>query len=107
MNISRLVKANDGKVFAIDWGIELSCGECGAEYVDIRTNGILHGSGVNSFRIVEVSENPFSLTATLFAREDASPMFWEASKNLKSELEAGRVRISFPPENYHFRPKIY
>ena len=41
MNISRLVKANDGKVFAIDWGIELSCGECGAEYVGIRTNGIL------------------------------------------------------------------
>lgn len=101
-NISRSERLHDGNIFASDWGIELRCAEGDAEYVGIRTNAILPGDGeVNSFvcRVVGITENTFSLTAMLLAREDASPIFWEVSKNLRRELEAGRVRISLPPEN--------
>ena len=101
-NISR-AKFTEGKIHAVDWDIELQCTDYhdDSKYVGIRSNNIIHGGGVNSFtcRVIQAVENPFSFTVMLLAKENASPIFWEADKNLWRGIESETVRISLPPEN--------
>ena len=101
-NISRAKFTEKGKIHAVDWGIELQCAECDcAKYIGIRSHNIIHGGRANSFtcRVIQAVENPFSFTVMLLAKYDASPIFWEAEKNLWHEIESETVRISLPPEN--------
>ncbi len=100
-NISRAERKENGKIFAADWDIELQCPESDcAEYIGIRSHNIIHGGGINSFtcRVIQAVENPFSFTVMLLAKENASPIFWEADKTLWREIESETVRISLPPE---------
>ncbi len=102
-NISRSLGTHDGKIHASDWDIELQCPDyhVDAKYIGIRSHKIIHGGGVNSFmfRVIQAVENPFSFTVMLLAKENASPVFWEADKTLWREIESDTVKISFPPEN--------
>lgn len=100
-NMSRFRKIHDGKIHAVDWGIDLHCkGYDNAGYIGIRPHSITHTHGANSlmFRVIEAAENPFSYTVTLQAKDNSTPIFWEAAKDLWREIHSETVRVSLPPE---------
>lgn len=106
-NISRAEKINEGKFFAVDWGIELECRECSYEikYLGIRMHSIkheVHDNNCFECRVIQVIENPFSFTLMLVpenAKKNINPIGWEIDKNLWQRIKAPAVRVYFPPEN--------
>jgi len=100
-NISAARPLGDNRVFAEDWGMELSVqGDASCtNYVGIRMHDICAGRGENSFRcrITETVENPFSLTAMVrpMGCENTVSLGWEVEKN---RLPCGEVELCLPPE---------
>ena len=100
-NISAVHPLGDNRVFAEDWGVELSVrgNAARANYVGIRMHDICAGQGENSFRcrVMETVENPFSLVAMVrpVGCEDTIPLGWEVEK--KQPL-CGVVELCLPPE---------
>ena len=100
-NISPLERLPDGRVRAVDWGMELEVNDDGrAQYLGIRMHDIRPGGGENSFlcRVVEEIENPFSYTLMLrpLGQEDARPIGWELDKERWRQLRGEQVEISLP-----------
>ena len=104
-NISRLEKRSETRVYAADWGMELTLpGTVGsARYVGIRMHDICSGGQENAFhcRVVEEIENPFSYTIMLrpAGAEAGTPVGWEISKEVWASIRAQELDISLPPES--------
>ncbi len=103
-NISRLEQRGDGKIFAADWGIELSAdAPASAKYIGIRMHDLRAEQGENAFfcAVVEELENPFSYTIMLRPEgaESAQPLGWETDKETWRELRAERLWLRLPRES--------
>lgn len=102
-NISAIEKRSEYRVFAQDWGIELTTakqvGEANA--IGIRMHDIRAGRGENSFRcqILEEIENPFSYTIMLKpeGKVDAAAFGWELDKGSWQKIRANTIEITIPP----------
>ena len=104
-NISRIEKIGEGRIKALDWGIELETNREPGEAcsVGIRMHDIRPGDGSrNSFvcRVADVIENPFSYTVMLMPEqaEAASLIGWELDKELWHRVQAEKIAVRLPPE---------
>ena len=104
-NISRIEKIGEGRIKALDWGIELETDQEPGEAcsVGIRMHDIRPGDGSrNSFvcRVADVIENPFSYTVMLMPEqaEAASLIGWELDKELWHRVQAEKIAVKLPPE---------
>lgn len=103
-NISRVRKLADRRLYAEDWGMELSTKtDIGmSDYVGIRMHDLRPGEEENAveFCVVEEIENPFSVTVMLrpVGAEHAGLMGWETDKSTWVQLRANRVKLSLPME---------
>ena len=101
-NISRLEKLDESRVYAADWGMELTLGsEVGsAGYVGIRMHDVCAGGGENTVRcrVVEEIENPFSFTVMLrpVGKGESTPIGWEMDKESWRALRAAELDICLP-----------
>ena len=101
-NISPIKRLSENRIYASDWGIELSTNALSdaATHVGIRMREILPGKGENATlcRVVETIENPFSLTIMLqpVGAANALPIAWDTKKDIWKELEKDEIYISFP-----------
>lgn len=104
-NISRVKRLGNGRVLALDWGIELAlkkdAPDC--DYVGIQMHNLHVGeSGENSFgfSVVEEVENPFSFTIMLLPDgvEMASPIGIKMNKDSWRSGRARHVEVRLPPE---------
>lgn len=103
-NISAVQKLSENRVYATDWGMELSVSErvdrAGA--VGIRMHHIHAGDGENAVfcRVVEEIENPFSYTVLLRPVESshAVPIGWEMDKADWERLRQKELTVCLPPE---------
>lgn len=104
-NISRLKKLSKNRICALDWGMELMVKDTvdTAGYVGIRMHDLCAGGGQNAIRcrVVEETENPFSVTVMLrpVGAEDAVPVGWETDKETWSRLRADELDICLPAES--------
>lgn len=100
--ISKVERRAENKVFALDWGLELtiphSTGEVAA--VGMRMHDIRPGDGENSFRcsVVEEIENPFSYTLMLrpIDTPDGIPFGYTISKDTWEQNKTSEVQIHIP-----------
>ena len=103
-NISAVKKLGENKIYAIDWGIELSVKDNfeNASFVGIRMHSIHTGEGENSIlcHVVEEIENPFSYTIMLRpeGRNDTTPVGFEVDKATWNSLRQDYISICLPPE---------
>jgi len=106
-NISAVERLDEGRLLAVQWGMELrspkSFGE--AKYIGIRMHDICPaapGETENVFacRVAEELENPFSVTVMLRpkGKEDAEPLGWELDKALWASLRGETVSVRLPGE---------
>lgn len=104
-NISEIQRAEDGLIYAKEWGISLRCTPSeGTNAIGIRMHSILPGQGENAFRcrVVEVIENPFSVTVMLRpiqAPDHARAIGWEIEKRVWETMKAQELTIHFPAES--------
>ncbi|MBQ4062026.1 MAG: sulfate/molybdate ABC transporter ATP-binding protein [Christensenellaceae bacterium] len=103
-NISKAVRVGEQRVFASDWGIELSIKKGEAEFVGIRMHDISLGAGgENSFKcsVISVTENPFSYTVMLRPYEaslNSVPLGIELDKKTWLNMQAYDMDISIDPQ---------
>ncbi len=100
-NISRLERVSENRVYASDWGMELTVGgQAEAKYIGIRMHDVVPGCGENAFhcRVVEEIENPFSYTIMLcpLSAPNSNPIGWETDKETWQVLRAEELDISLP-----------
>lgn len=104
-NISAVRWVGKDRVYAADWGMELSVkGAAGTErYVGIRMHDVRAGGeeNVTRCRVAEVIENPFSVTILLrpSGREDTVPIGWETEKQTWETLRADELDVCLPAES--------
>ena len=104
-NISPIRRVTENRIFASDWGLELFVNGLtdAARYVGIRMHGLRPGPGVNGtlFKVVEVIENPFSVTVMLrpAGAENAVPIGWETEKETWKTHQADELYMSLPPDS--------
>ncbi|MBO5340822.1 MAG: sulfate/molybdate ABC transporter ATP-binding protein [Oscillospiraceae bacterium] len=103
-NISRIRRLSAGRIFAEDWGIELSAEDAEADHVGIRMHDIAFGSrGDNTFKcnVVSVTENPFSYTVMLRPLQapcHCIPIGVVCSKAEWQSIAADEIDISIEPQ---------
>ena len=103
-NISAIRKLDENRIFAIDWGIELSVrgGFENASFVGIRMHYLRPGEGENSVlcRVVEEIENPFSYIILLRPEgsNDTVPVAFETDKATWKSLRREAILICLPKE---------
>jgi len=104
-NISRLERRENGRVYAADWGMELTLGRpvaADAAYLGIRMHDIRPGGGENSFRckVVEEIENPFSVSVMLRPEgaDDGATIGWETETAAWRRIRSDTVEINLPEE---------
>ena len=101
-NISTVKQLSPTRIIASDWGMTVSIlpTDRKIEAVGIRMHDIVPAPGENSFlcRVVEVVENPFSVTVMVKARPDAMPLGVELPKERWKQLQADTLQICLPPE---------
>ncbi|MBQ8831508.1 MAG: ATP-binding cassette domain-containing protein [Oscillospiraceae bacterium] len=101
-NISRIDRTGQNRVYAADWGIELSVNALtdAATYVGIRMHDVCPGTGDNLTlcKVVEVIENPFSVTVLLRpdGAENTVPIGWETEKEIWKKYQADELYMSLP-----------
>ena len=104
-NISRIESREVGRIFAADWGVELTtnAGFKSAEYIGLRMHSIYAGSGINSFkcRVVEEIENPFSYTVMLrpLGAHSGKAIGWEMDKDKWLAIRSEEIEVCFPEES--------
>ena len=104
-NISRIERIAQNRVYAADWGIELSVKGFTEDtrYIGIRMHDVCLGNRENATlcKVVEVIENPFSVTVMLcpVGVEDTTPIGWETEKETWEKYRADELRISLPMES--------
>lgn len=102
-NISEIEIIDEGHIRAKDWGMTLSVPSVSENlrYAGIRMHDIAPGEGENSFRcrVVDVVENPFSITVFLKAPNMTGDqaLGWEMEKKEWEAVRSGEVTISIPP----------
>ena len=101
-NISRIERVGRNRVYAADWGAELSVSGLTNDiaYVGIRMHDVLPGDGDNPIlcKVTEVIENPFSVTVMLrpVGAENTVPIGWETEKEVWQKYRADELQISLP-----------
>lgn len=101
-NISKLEWIDTHCAYAVDWGIRLFMNKYAdtATYVGIRMHDICPGNGENSVLcdVVEVIENPFSITVMLrpVGSESTVPLGWETQKKIWQKHRADKLYVSLP-----------
>ena len=104
-NISRIEHIGPNRIYAADWGMELSVKSLTTDvrYVGIRMHDICPGSGENSVlcNVVEVIENPFSVTAMLSpaGTKNAVPIGWETEKETWKNYQADKLYMHLPVDS--------
>lgn len=104
-NISAIEWLDKRRIYATDWGVELSIKETtqNIRYVGIRMHDV-HPNGMeNSIRckVVEVIENPFSMTIMLrpVGAENTVPIGWETEKKVWKKHKADELSIGLPVDS--------
>ena len=103
-NISAIRKLSKNKIYALDWGMELSVSDSfeDASFVGIRMHYLHIGEGENSImcRVVEEIENPFSYTIMLRpeGNDDTIPVGFETDKATWNSLRQKTISICLPQE---------
>ena len=102
-NISGIQWIGPNRVYAVDWGMELSVNESAgsAAYIGIRMHDVCPGPGDNRTlcKVSEVIETPFSVTVLLRpagAAEHTLPIGWETEKAIWQKHRADELYISLP-----------
>lgn len=103
-NISTIERLNQNRVYAAEWGLELSVKNLAGKtrYVGIRMHDVCPGTGENAAlcKVVDVIENPFSVTVMLrpSALENSVPIGWETDKETWKKYQAGEINICLPTD---------
>lgn len=103
-NISAIRKLSENRVYAVDWGMELSVkGDFdNASFIGIRMHYLRMGDGENSIlcRVIEEIENPFSYTIMLRpeGKNDTIPVGFETDKVTWESLRQDSISICLPQE---------
>ena len=104
-NISRLEKLPDGRIRAVDWGVNLTpLREPGdAAFLGIRMQDIRpaapgeRGNNILFCRVAEEIENPFSVTVMLRCGAESTALLgWELDKEAWAALRGETVQIRLP-----------
>lgn len=103
-NISAIRKISNDRVYATDWGVELSVnGDIEkASYIGIYEKNICldSGEGDNSIscNVVEQIENPYTYTVMLLPDngKGTKAIAWEVDKDKWKEIQGGHICISLP-----------
>ena len=104
-NLSGFSPIEPYKIYATDWNLSLNVSQKASEfkYVGIRMHDILYGEGPNqaTFSVLQEIENPFSYTIMIRAKDSplASPLCWEAEKELWEDVRAPEVILHIPDES--------
>lgn len=100
--LSKAERTGTDKVYALDWGMELTIPETAGAVtaVGMRMHDIRPGDGENCFRctVVEEIENPFSYTLMLRPVDAAagSPFGYTISKEIWEQHKTSEVQIHIP-----------
>ena len=103
-NISAVRKMDKNRIYAVDWGMELSVqGDFeNASFIGIRMHYLRPGKGENSVlcRVVGEIENPFSYVIMLCpdGSKDTVPVRWETDKTTWESLRGNTISICLPRE---------
>ena len=103
-NISAIKRLNENRIFAIDWGLELSVqgSFSNAAFVGIRMHYLRPGNGENSVlcRVVEEIENPFSYVIMLRPEgaDCTVPIGFETDKATWESMRDETISISLPKD---------
>ena len=109
-NISRAKKISDNKVYAIDWGYEVTLNHEVPEnisYIGIRSHNILLSDDNNSmnvfnFQVTDILENPFDITISLNSPLSTGNINIKLNKE-NFALKVGTiVKLAFPKEHIFF-----
>lgn len=101
-NISAIKKLSENKIYAVDWGMELSVSSDfdNASFVGIRMHYLHMGAGDNSImcHVVEEIENPFSYTIMLRpeGKNDTVPVGFETDKVTWNSLRQESISVCLP-----------
>ena len=104
-NISEIERISPNRIYATDWGMELSVKGFteNARYVGIRMHDISPNSGENTVlcKVTEVVENPFSMTVMLrpAGAENATPICWETEKEVWKKYQTDMLGINLPVDS--------
>lgn len=107
-NISEINIINENKVYAKDFGIELTANSpiADANFLGIRMHYIHEGTGENSVlcHVDEVIENPFSYVIMLrpVDKENTTPIYWETDKETWKSIQKSEISICLPQESLIF-----
>lgn len=103
-NISAIKRLDDNKIYALDWGMELSVRNDfeNANFIGIRMHYLRPGVGENSIlcRVVEEIENPFSYVIMLRpeGKNDTIPVGFETDKAAWDSIRQETISICMPKE---------
>ena len=103
-NISVIERLSQNRIYAADWGMELCVNDLSenTRYVGIRMHDLHPGEGDNTVlcKVVEVIENPFSVTVMLrpAVAENTVPIGWETEKEIWRKYQADELYMSLPRE---------
>ena len=104
-SFSRICPLGGNRVFAEDWGTELTLprdpGIC--SHVGIRAHDILPGAAAENTlrcRVVEVIENPFSITLELVppGPPGAPTISWRCGKDHWEKIKTEELAVHLPPD---------
>ena len=101
-NISSIKHLDNNKIYAVDWGMELSVGNGfeNASFVGIRMHYLRPGEGENSIlcHVVEEIENPFSYIIMLRpdGKNDTTPVSLEIDKATWISIRHEAIRVCLP-----------
>ena len=101
-NLSRIERVGQNRVYAVDWGMELSVNSLNdaATYIGIRMHDVCPDAGDNQTlcKVAEVIENLFSVTVMLrpVGAENTVPIGWETEKTIWQKYHANELYISLP-----------
>lgn len=103
-NISAIKKLDNNRIYAVDWGMELSVhdGFENATFVGIRMHYLRPGDGENSIlcHVVEEIENPFSYVIMLRpeGKTDTIPVGFETDKATWISMRQETISVCLPKE---------
>ena len=101
-NISAIERIGQNRIYATDWGVELSVKGIAenTRYVGIRMHDVCLGSGENEalYTVTEVIENPFSMTVMLrpMGSKTTVPIAWETTKEVWEKHQADALYMHLP-----------
>ncbi|MCC8121398.1 MAG: ABC transporter ATP-binding protein, partial [Oscillospiraceae bacterium] len=105
-NLTAVERRGPRRIYAVDWGVELTVDRDVGEdvtYAGIRTPDLSHEGTENRVRcrIESEIENPFSVTVTLqpCGGHGGEGIGWRVDKQLWQSIRADTVEVCLPPES--------